>query len=300
MRLSKQDYDRVDDDYLKSVFYRCLSFAEVIKTLGFQLSGGAYRWLYRKIEELELDDSHMTGKVWNQGERFRPFNTNKRSFESIFCKDPEVPMGTSKMRLKLFSLGIKEKKCEICGITDWNNKELSFQLHHINGDRTDNRLENLQILCPNCHSQTDNYCGKNTTKFKLRKFNESTEVELIPCPYCGRKVHSDSPHIEKCMNKKMERDAEISKRLEYLKLKQEAGLVDRSGRVHPNLLGNEEWKRREDSILNSGVELKYGCIGKLVEKTGLTWRQVKVTLKRMGISFTNRTVNKVNEPNLSQ
>ena len=55
-----------------------------------------------------------------------------------------------------------EYKCSCCGNQGiWNGKELSLQLHHINGKRTDNELSNLTFLCPNCHSQTDNYCGKN-------------------------------------------------------------------------------------------------------------------------------------------
>ena len=52
-------------------------------------------------------------------------------------------------------------KCYKCGLTMWNDKPLKLQLHHINGDNRDNRIENLQLLCPNCHSQTDNFCKKN-------------------------------------------------------------------------------------------------------------------------------------------
>ena len=52
-------------------------------------------------------------------------------------------------------------KCEICGISEWNGKPISLQLHHVDGNRKNNLLSNIQILCPNCHSQTDNYAGKN-------------------------------------------------------------------------------------------------------------------------------------------
>jgi len=68
---------------------------------------------------------------------------------------------TNKLKQRLFSEGIKEKVCEGCGIVEWNNKPIVLQLDHINGNSHDHRLENLRVLCPNCHSQTDTWCGKN-------------------------------------------------------------------------------------------------------------------------------------------
>jgi hypothetical protein len=64
------------------------------------------------------------------------------------------------LKRRLIRLGLKQERCEICGISDWLGKPLSLALHHINGDGDDNRLENLELLCPNCHSQTDNFAGR--------------------------------------------------------------------------------------------------------------------------------------------
>ena len=70
---------------------------------------------------------------------------------------------TSRTHLKarLLREGLKNNRWEICGISTWRGRPLSMQFHHINGDGSDNRLENIQFLCANCHSQTDTYGGRS-------------------------------------------------------------------------------------------------------------------------------------------
>jgi hypothetical protein len=65
------------------------------------------------------------------------------------------------IKLRLMAAGLKTNECEECGLTEWRNQPLSPALHHVNGDGRDNRLENLALLCPNCHSQTPNFGVKN-------------------------------------------------------------------------------------------------------------------------------------------
>ncbi len=72
------------------------------------------------------------------------------------------------LKSRLLNAGLKENRCELCGITEWQGKPLSMQLHHLNGDGSDNRLENLQLLCGNCHSQTDTYGGRNGHRKPIR------------------------------------------------------------------------------------------------------------------------------------
>ena len=98
----------------------------------------------------------------NQGGKgtVKKHNGNKIPIDEILTgKHPHYQ--TNKLRKRLIKEGIKDEKCEVCGITDWNGMKLSFELDHINGDRTNHKLDNLRIICPNCHSQTHTYRGKN-------------------------------------------------------------------------------------------------------------------------------------------
>tara|TARA_B110000908_G_scaffold157354_1_gene197422 strand:+ start:402 stop:815 length:414 start_codon:yes stop_codon:yes gene_type:complete len=71
---------------------------------------------------------------------------------------------SNKLRTRLIEEGYKSKRCQCCGNTQWLGKPISLEVDHINGISTDHRIENLKILCPNCHAQTDTYRGKNIKK----------------------------------------------------------------------------------------------------------------------------------------
>lgn len=73
---------------------------------------------------------------------------------------------TGKLKKRLIAEEVLEYKCSECGLTEWNGKKIVLQLDHKNGVSTDHRLENLRFMCPNCHSQTDTWCGKNIGKYK--------------------------------------------------------------------------------------------------------------------------------------
>ena len=88
--------------------------------------------------------------------------SNKMNLMEYLTKSQDIQ--TNKVRIRLLEEGYKEYKCECCGLTTWLGKPIPLELHHKDGDRTNNQLENFELLCPNCHAFTDSYRGKNSRK----------------------------------------------------------------------------------------------------------------------------------------
>lgn len=147
------------DEEFKIAVAESFSYAQVIERLHLRAAGSNYDTVKRKIMELGLDTSHMTGKGWNTGARYTPIR-EKRPLSEILIEHSTF-VNANHLRERLLGEGIKEHRCEKCGNTQWLGKPIPLELHHINAIRDDQRLSNIQLLCPNCHAQTDNYRGKN-------------------------------------------------------------------------------------------------------------------------------------------
>lgn len=147
---------RTKEEY-ESAIQNAKSIAQALRNLGIKDRGGNYRIIRKAIKEYNIDISHFTGQGWNVKLKFNP----KPKVETKDLLIENSNYSSYKLKNRLISEGYKEKKCECCGLSVWRGKDIPLELHHINGDNTDNRIENLQILCPNCHAQTDNYRGRH-------------------------------------------------------------------------------------------------------------------------------------------
>lgn len=94
----------------------------------------------------------------------KPAN-HKKKFVLVDILNGKHPQySTSKLLPRLMLEGYKEYKCEICGIKDWNDKRIGLEIDHIDGNSSNHFLNNLRVICPNCHSQTDTYKSRNTKR----------------------------------------------------------------------------------------------------------------------------------------
>lgn len=150
----------------------CYSFAELCRRLGLKPEGSNPKTVRKKMDEFGVDYSHFTGKVWRENPKNPVY---REKYFPRLCEHSSL--SSSNAKNLLYRLGIKKNECEICKITKWQGNPITCELHHINGDPTDNRIENLQILCPNCHSQTENFRNKIAPKV-LSAQEETLEVEV--------------------------------------------------------------------------------------------------------------------------
>ena len=152
-------HKRTKDEYELAV-KNSQSIAEVCRYLGIKPNGGNYRIIHKAINKYALDTQHFTGQGWNKDLKFKPFT--EQPINEILVKGSQYQ--SFKLKRRLLSSGFKQTVCESCNLTMWQGRPIPLELHHINGDNTDNRLENLMLLCPNCHALTDHYRGKNKKK----------------------------------------------------------------------------------------------------------------------------------------
>jgi hypothetical protein len=178
--MSRQYTDKEFAEAIKSSKY----MGEALEKIGLKPAGGNYHLARLRVNKLGLDTSHFIYKPKGMGKRRRV------PTEEILVKNSSWS-SSSRLRERLIKEGYFDEVCSICKMTEWLGKKMPLELDHINGEKTDNRIENLRLICPNCHSFTPTYRGRNRGK-KQKKL----------CG-CGREIDKRSFLCKKCSNEKL-------------------------------------------------------------------------------------------------
>jgi hypothetical protein len=148
-------------EQLEDAVKHSTSIRQVIRKLGLRGAGSNYAQMHKYIEEFALNIDHFKGQAWNKG--LQLVGKPRLTLDQILVNGSTFQ--SYKLKQRLIAASLKPSECELCGwakITP--DGRLPLELDHINGNRWDNRLENLRILCPNCHSHTPTYRAKNRKK----------------------------------------------------------------------------------------------------------------------------------------
>lgn len=150
----------INDEEFKKLITDNDSISDIIKKIGYTNSGAIHNRIKKRIDVANLDISHMNNKIGSRsGRAFIPI-------EEALIKNSKYKSNFG-IKRKLVEEGYLEYECEKCKNSDtWMGESLTLHLDHINGVNNDNRRENLRLLCPNCHSQTDTYAGRNIKRRK--------------------------------------------------------------------------------------------------------------------------------------
>jgi hypothetical protein len=146
----------VTDQELLEIASRCFSVSEVLRSIGRSWTGSGHASMKLRLETIGADTSHFGSGprprlLGNQGHRF-PWSHWLRN---------GIVIHTAQIKKRLVEDGLLTDVCLECGRgPEWNGKALTLQLHHVDGDRRNNTIENLCVLCPNCHTQTDTFAGR--------------------------------------------------------------------------------------------------------------------------------------------
>ncbi|MBU2578822.1 HNH endonuclease [Patescibacteria group bacterium] len=136
-------------------------YRQVLAKLKLREAGGNYEQIKKYIKEYKLNVKHFKGRTWNKG--LKGIGKPRIPLEKILVKNNYFQ--SFKLKKRLFTANLKPRYCEKCHWAEQTSDGyLPLELDHINGDRHDNRLENLRILCPNCHSLTKNHRGRKNKK----------------------------------------------------------------------------------------------------------------------------------------
>lgn len=188
---------------LQSILDKSSSFKNALRNLGMCDHGNNYSTLHKVINEYNLDLTQINENRKLENEKFvkKLHSKHKAALEEILIENSTYNNGHN-LKIKLFEAGLKEHKCEKCDLKEWLGQPIPLHLHHKNGKHNDNRIENLELLCPNCHAFTDTYAGKNHKNKKNKKHKSKLQIQKDNfCKICNAPIGTRSKMCIDCYKK---------------------------------------------------------------------------------------------------
>jgi len=137
-------YKEYTDKDVMTAAKQSTNLAELLRKLGLKEAGGNYANIKRTIQRLKINTNHFTGQGWSKGEQLKDWSQYSKA-----------------SNFKKHLIDKKGHKCENCHLTKWQKHSIVLELHHADGDKTNNSFDNLKLLCCNCHALTHNWRNKN-------------------------------------------------------------------------------------------------------------------------------------------
>jgi hypothetical protein len=174
------------EQYYIDLIKTSYSICEVCKKANISITTGNYDTIKKIIAKYNIDISHFKRQY---DKKCKP---QKIEIDKVLNNEHYI--SAYKLKKLLIKNGLKEEVCESCGLTEWLGKKIPLQLHHIDGNKYNNNFDNLKILCPNCHTFTETWCGKNIKKVQQRY-----------CSVCGKAIEKgDGKYCSiECRNKSL-------------------------------------------------------------------------------------------------
>jgi hypothetical protein len=202
----------VPSDEFRSVVAASHTMRDILRGLGYGTSSGSMgSYIRARADKEGVSLAHLTGRSVVRSSWYQ------YHLDEILVEDSTY-LNRSHLKVRLIKAGLLRNECYECGLPPtWNGKALTLQLDHINGVNNDNRIANLRLLCPNCHSQTPTHSGRNAVQYVAVQ-PPSRKQRVARLCECGSVLSKRAARCVPCSNKSRERIAwpEIDELLDML------------------------------------------------------------------------------------
>lgn len=206
--MGRKSIYNIESEIFKKYVLESVTWSELARKCGYNNTTNN-KTLKKRCSEENIDVSHLpVGLNWMETHNYlfpNKLKGKKKPLEEILVENN--PQNGGRLRRRLINELGWEEKCLLCGLDGWMGKPITLELDHINGNHSDNRIENLRQLCPNCHSQTKTFRVKNCKTYV--KVNKDSSVSIVDTPKektkcidCFKEIRKESTRCKYCQGKK--------------------------------------------------------------------------------------------------